>query len=199
MGPPYCPRSSDDHIKGWTTWNADSNLDRLHGGLMYNLLSIAVVSLLLQPSSVETRIMEADPRVPRFIERDPKTGEITKVDIDRIKSSPQFSRVIERTITGWEGKEAPPFSLTTYDGKPVTSGQLAGQPHLVYFWFTNCPPCVRSSPILAELYNKYASQGFKIVGVNADKFLELPYDDKTRAEYVKKYGFKFTTAYLNEQ
>src|SRR5215831_14312469 len=78
-------------------------------------------------ADVILRIMEADPRVPRFIERDPKTGEITKVDIDRIKSSPQFSRVIERTITGWEGKEAPAFSLTTYDGKPVTSGQLAGQ------------------------------------------------------------------------
>ncbi|HSU89025.1 MAG TPA: hypothetical protein VLL56_09330, partial [Terriglobia bacterium] len=81
-------------------------------------------------ADVILRIMEADPRVPRFIERDPKTGEITKVDIDRIKASPQFSRVIERTITGWEGKEAPAFSLTTYDGKPVTSGQLAGQPHL---------------------------------------------------------------------
>src|SRR5438094_1835117 len=46
-------------------------------------------------ADVILRIMEADPRVPRFIERDPKTGEITKVDIDRIKSSPQFSRVIE--------------------------------------------------------------------------------------------------------
>src|SRR3989441_9471841 len=50
-------------------------------------------------ADVILRIMEADPRVPKFIERDAKTGEITKVDIDRIKASPQFSRVIERTIT----------------------------------------------------------------------------------------------------
>src|SRR5436189_453178 len=75
-------------------------------------------------ADVILRVMESDPRVPRFIERDPKTGEITKVDIDKIKASPQFSRVLDRSIAGWEGKEAPAFSITTYDGKPVTSDQL---------------------------------------------------------------------------
>ena len=150
-------------------------------------------------ADVILRIMEADPRVPKFIERDAKTGEITKVDIDKIKTSPQFSRVIERTITGFEGKEAPAFSITTYDGKPVTSEQVKGQPHLVYFWFTNCPPCVKTSPILAELYNKYASKGFKVIGANADKVLDLPYDDKVRRDYAKKYGFNFTLAHLSAQ
>src|SRR5215467_15954337 len=148
-------------------------------------------------ADVILRVMESDPRVPRFIERDPKTGEITKVDIDQIKSSPQFSRVLDRTIAGWEGKEALAFSITGYDGKPVTSEQVAGTPHLVYFWFTNCPPCVKTSPLLAELYNKYASKGFKIVGANADKVLELPFDDQVRADYAKKYGFNFTLAHLN--
>src|SRR5438128_12485530 len=85
-------------------------------------------------ADVILRIMEADPRVPKFIERNPKTGEITKVDIDRIKTSPQFSRALDRSIAGWEGKEAPAFSISTYDGKPVTSEQIEGQPHLVYFW-----------------------------------------------------------------
>ena len=149
-------------------------------------------------ADVILRVMESDPRVPRFLERDPKTGEITKVDIDRIKSSPQFSRVIDRTIAGWEGKEAPAFSITGYDGTPVTSEQVARTPHLVYFWFTNCPPCVKTSPLLSDLYNKYASKGFKIVGANADKVLELPYTDNDRSEYVKKYGFHFTLAHLNE-
>src|SRR5579883_490551 len=53
-------------------------------------------------ADVILRVMESDPRVPKFIERDPKTGEITKVDIDKIKASPQFSRVLDRTIAGWE-------------------------------------------------------------------------------------------------
>src|SRR5215467_11706696 len=148
-------------------------------------------------ADVILRIMESDPRVPKFIERDAKSGEITKVDVEKIKASPQFSRVIERTITGFEGKEAPSFSITGYDGKPVASDQYAGKPHLVYFWFTNCPPCVKTSPLLAELYNKYASKGFKIVGANADKLLELPFNDHDRADYAKKYGFHFTLAHLN--
>jgi thiol-disulfide isomerase/thioredoxin len=150
-------------------------------------------------ADVILRIMEADPRVPKFLVRDPKTGEITKIDIDTIKASPQFSRVIERSITGFEGKEAPAFSIAAYDGKPVTSEQLSGKPHLVYFWFTNCPPCVKTSPILAELYNKYAAKGFRVIGANADKVLELPYDDKVRADYAKKYGFNFTLAHLSPQ
>jgi len=150
-------------------------------------------------ADVILRIMESDPRVPKFMERDAKTGEITKIDIEKIKASPQFSRVIERTITGFEGKEAPTFSITAYDGKPVTAAQYSGQPHLVYFWFTNCPPCVKTSPILTELYNKYAAKGFKVIGANADKVLDLPYDDKVRADYAKKYGFNFTLAHLNPQ
>jgi thiol-disulfide isomerase/thioredoxin len=147
-------------------------------------------------ADVILRIMESDPRVPKFIERNAKTGEITKVDIERIKASPQFSRVVERSITGFVGKEEPAFSIVSYDAKPVTSDQFRGQPHLVYFWFTNCPPCVKTSPILTELYNKYSAKGFKVIGANADKVLELPYDDKVRAEYAKKYGFNFTLAHL---
>ena len=150
-------------------------------------------------ADVMLRIMEADPRVPKFIQRNPKTGEITKVDIPAIQASPQFGKVLERSITGWEGREAPPFAITSLDGKPVTSQQVSGQAHLIYFWFTNCPPCVRSAPILAELYNQYAAKGFKIIGANADPFLELPYDDKVRADYVKKYGFKFSIGHLNPQ
>ncbi|HLH31058.1 MAG TPA: TlpA disulfide reductase family protein [Terriglobia bacterium] len=150
-------------------------------------------------ADVILRVMESDPRVPKFIERDPKTGEITKVDIDKIKASPQFSRVLDRTIAGWEGKEAPDFSINTYDGKPVTSQQMAGKPHLVYFWFTDCPPCVKTAPLLAELYNKYAPKGFQVIGANADQVLELspaPYNDSYRAAYAKKYGFNFTLAHL---
>ena len=145
------------------------------------------------------RIMESDPRIPKFIERNPRTGEITKVDIDAIKSSRQFGSAVDRTIAGWEGRETPPFAIAAYDGKPVASDQLAGKPHLVYFWFTDCPPCVKTAPLLAELDRKYTPQGFRIIGANADRVLELPYDDKKRADYSRKYGFKFTNAHVTPQ
>jgi len=150
-------------------------------------------------ADVLLRIMESDPRIPRFVERNPKTGEITKIDITRIQASPQFGRVIERSITGWEGKPAPFFSISSYAGQPVSSQQVAGQPHVVYFWFTNCPPCMKTAPLLVELHNKYASKGLKIIAANADRALELPYDDKVRADYVRRTGIKFTTATMNDQ
>ena len=150
-------------------------------------------------ADVLLRIMQSDPRVPKFIERNPKTGEITRIDITRIQASPQFGRVLERSITGWEGKAAPFFALTAYNGRPVTSQQVFGRPHLLYFWFTNCPPCMKTAPLLAELDNTYAPKGFKIIAANADGVLELPYNDKVRADYIKKTGIKFTAAILNPE
>lgn len=148
-------------------------------------------------ADVLLRIMESDPRVPKFLERNPRTGEITKIDITRIQASPQFGRMLDRSITGWEGKPAPFFAITGYDGKPVTSLQLNGQPHMLYFWFTNCPPCMKTAPMLAELNKTYAPRGLRIIAANADNILELPYDNKVRADYVKKAGINFTTAILN--
>ena len=53
------------------------------------------------------RIVEYDRRVPRFFERDPESGEIASVDLERIKADPRFNKVVERSIAGWEGKKAP--------------------------------------------------------------------------------------------
>lgn len=41
------------------------------------------------------RVMESDPRVPRFFERDPATGEITSIDVDRIASEERFRRPLQ--------------------------------------------------------------------------------------------------------
>ena len=37
----------------------------------------------------------------------PKTGEITHVDVERIKADPKFGQALARQIGGWEGKPAP--------------------------------------------------------------------------------------------
>jgi len=150
-------------------------------------------------ADVMLRIMESDPRMPKFLTRDPATGEITSVDVEKILAHPRFGKALERTITGWEGKPAPAFATTPYDGKPFASGSLAGKSHLVYFWFTGCPPCVRTSPLLAELDKAYAAKGFRIVGLNADRVLELPYSDEDRAAYAKKHGWTFILAHMTAE
>lgn len=148
---------------------------------------------------VMLRIMDSDPRIPKFLQRDARTGEITNVDIEAIKANPRFGRVLERSIAGWEGKEVQPFSIQTFDGKPLDSASLNGKPYLIYFWFSNCPPCMRTSPLLVELDAKYKAQGFQILGANADRYMELPYTDADRAAYVTKTGLKFTMAHMSPE
>jgi thiol-disulfide isomerase/thioredoxin len=145
------------------------------------------------------RIMESDPRMPRFVKRHPLNGEIVIVDVDRVLADPRFGKALERTISGWEGRPAPAFSATDYDGKPVGSAELAGKPYLLYFWFTGCPPCVRTSPLLAQLDRAYAARGFRIVGLNADRVLELPYGDDERRAYAKQQGLAFTLAHMTAE
>ena len=148
---------------------------------------------------VVLRVMEADPRVPKFMTRDSRTGEITSVDVAAIQADPNFGRLIERSIAGWEGRTAPGFAIKSFSGTNLSSASLSGQPHLIYFWFTNCPPCVQSTPLLVALNAKYAAQGFKIVGANADHVLELPYSDAVRAEFLKKQGVTFLEGHLTQQ
>jgi thiol-disulfide isomerase/thioredoxin len=150
-------------------------------------------------ADVMLRIMESDPRMPTFIARDAASGEIIRVDVEAILAHPKFGKALERTITGWEGRQAPAFTTTTYDGKPLASESLAGTPHLLYFWFTGCPPCVRTSPLLAELDKTYAARGFRTVGLNADRVLELPYSDANRAAYAKEHGWAFALAHMTAE
>jgi thiol-disulfide isomerase/thioredoxin len=149
-------------------------------------------------ADVLLRIMESDPRMPKFLERDPKTGEITRVNVDAVMAHPRFGKLLERSIAGFEGQPAPAFALTTFEGQPISSDALKGKPHLLYFWFSNCPPCVRIAPLLVELRTAHASKGFEIVGVNADKVLEIPTDEAERAAYMKT-GLQFPQVHLTSE
>lgn len=132
------------------------------------------------------RVLEADPRLPRFLERDGRSGEITSVDVAAIRAHPAFARQLERSLLGLEGRPAPAFTARTYAGAAFDSATLAGHPQLVYFWFTNCPPCMRTAPDLAQLAGTYAARGFALVAVNADRLLDLDVSDAERASYAEK-------------
>ena len=150
-------------------------------------------------ADVLLRIMESDPRMPRFLERDPKSGEILKVEVERIVNHPRFGKILERTIAGWEGNPAPAFTAKAYDGSELSLAKMAGKPFLLYFWFTNCPPCVKTAPLLVELDRIYGPKGFTIVALNADRLLELDYTDVDRAAYASKLGIRFTLGHANAE
>jgi len=153
------------------------------------------------PGEVEVllSIMENDPRIPDFITRDPNSGEIIGVDVEAVRGDKRFNQVIERTLAGWLGQKAPPFELDLASGGKISSADLAGKSHLIYFWYSACPPCVRTSPHLVDLYERFGKNDFTIVAVNADRFLELATTDAERTSYIKEQGILFPVAHLNKQ
>jgi len=144
-------------------------------------------------------IIDSDPRVPKFMRRDPATGEITAVDIEAVKKDRRFGQMLERTLMGWPGRDAPAFKLEQFDGGTLASTDLRGRSYLLYFWFSGCPPCVRISPHLVQLQKNFGERDFTVIAVNADRLLELEATDEQRAAYVKKVGYNFPVGYLNPE
>jgi thiol-disulfide isomerase/thioredoxin len=149
-------------------------------------------------AAVLLTVIDSDPRVPKFITRDASTGEITAVDVEAVKKDKRFGQMLERTLVGWPGKDAPAFKIELFDGKVLSSEDLKGKSYLLYFWFTGCPPCVKISPNLVQLQSRFSEKGFAVIAVNADKYLELETTDEQRAAYVKKSGYNFPVGHLNK-
>lgn len=152
-----------------------------------------------EEADVVLSIMESDPRVPKFLSRDPETGELTSIDIDKVKADERFNRAVEHSLAGWEGRAMPPVAGTSFDGKDMSLAELAGSPVLVYVWFTNCPPCVKIGPELVALQERYSPRGFTVLGLNADRVLKLGYDDQFRAEYAAKIGVNYPNLHLTQE
>lgn len=74
------------------------------------------------------------------------------------------------------GKQAPNFTLEDLNGRKVTLAAFKGKPLLINFWATWCGPCKLETPWLVELRQKYAPQGFEVIGIDSED------DDATPAQ-----------------
>lgn len=144
-------------------------------------------------------VMELDPRIPKFMTRDPDSGEILSVDVETVKRDPRFSQAIERTLAGWSGRAAPEFTLDLFSGDKISSKDLSGKNYLIYFWFSGCPPCMKLAPYLSKLQEKYSDNNFLVLAVNADRLLGLDTTDEERAAYIKENALGLEFAYLNRE
>ena len=67
------------------------------------------------------------------------------------------------------GQPAPAFSLPLRGGSaPLGLDKLRGQVVMVNFWASWCGPCRTEFPLLDQIYKKYKSAGFTLVGVNVE-------------------------------
>ena len=53
-------------------------------------------------------------------------------------------------------------------GGQLDLSTLRGQPLLLNFWATWCPPCIREMPVLDRFAREYATQGWRVLGIAAD-------------------------------
>jgi peroxiredoxin len=97
------------------------------------------------------------------------------------------------------GDVAPPFALTTADGKTITNATLRGKPAYLNFFATWCGPCRVETPSIVALSRKYAARGLRVLGVDVGENMgkaqgfahdfNVPYalaidpDSTTRATY----------------
>ncbi len=66
-----------------------------------------------------------------------------------------------------KGAQTTDFSLP--DLKGTLHSLPKGEVVLLNFWATWCPPCRKEIPSMAELHDKYASKGLKIIAISVDK------------------------------
>ncbi|MFN8526062.1 MAG: TlpA disulfide reductase family protein [Chloroflexota bacterium] len=74
--------------------------------------------------------------------------------------------VESRAATPRIGEVSPDFTLDGLDARPIALSSLRGQPVLINFWASWCPPCRGEMPDLEEVRRDYAAAGLVVLAVN---------------------------------
>ncbi|MFK7889369.1 MAG: TlpA family protein disulfide reductase [Granulosicoccus sp.] len=71
---------------------------------------------------------------------------------------------VERTL--------PEFELASLDNQVWSVQALKGQPWIINFWATWCPPCIEEIPSMNAAWGKLEAQGVGMLAINAGEGLE---------------------------
>lgn len=63
---------------------------------------------------------------------------------------------------------APPFTVTTLDGKKISLDDLQGKVVLIDFWATWCGPCREALPHVKEIAKKFDGQPLTVLSISVD-------------------------------
>lgn len=139
-------------------------------------------------SSEDREYVFADERQPVF-----RIGNdyisLDSVDLDagtvvfRANSASDY-RLVERE----PGTQVPDFSYQDFEGNGRRLSEFRGNPVLLDFWATWCPPCIADIPELKRLYNDLRGVGFEIIGINVD-------EDRNKAvQMIREKGLAWSQA-----
>ena len=87
------------------------------------------------------------------------------------------------------GRPAAPFTLTAFDGTPLTLESLRGKVVVVNFWASWCnPACYDEAPVLERAWRTYRDRGVVVVGVDMQDTAEAA------QEFIRRFELTFPNA-----
>ena len=78
-----------------------------------------------------------------------------------------YSSIHEKLVN--VGDNAPDFTITAENGKPISLSNFGGKVLVLNFWATWCPPCVEEMPSLNRFAADFKDRGVVVLGVSVDK------------------------------
>jgi peroxiredoxin len=104
---------------------------------------------------------------------------------EETEDEPAVEDVASEEIGLEQGMIAPDFDLTTLDGEQAALSDFRGEPVMVNFWATWCPPCRAEMPDMQKLYE---DNGYTILALNMTS-TETNVEDV--GEFVDELGLTF--------
>jgi thiol-disulfide isomerase/thioredoxin len=98
-----------------------------------------------------------------------------------------------QAMTSGDHPEAPAISLTDITGKRLDLADYKGKVVVLDFWATWCGPCRIEIPGLIAMQDKYARQGFSVIGISFDDGAEPV------VQFYKDFRMNYPVAVGNER
>lgn len=87
------------------------------------------------------------------------------------------------------GRPAPDFSLTTFEGTPVSLEGFRGQVVVLNFWASWCyPACYEEAPVLEAASHAYRERGVVVLGI------DIQDTEPNARRFIKQFGLTFANA-----
>ena len=96
-----------------------------------------------------------------------------------------FSRDPRYITSPLVGHQAPPLTITLFDGEKLSLAELRGKAVFVNFWASWCPPCRAEARELEASWRRWKDEGIVFLGVNIQD------TEKDALEFLKEFDITY--------
>ncbi len=89
------------------------------------------------------------------------------------------------------GREAPGFTLESFEGGSLSLSDFKGQPVIMNFWASWCVPCRQEAPALEAVWRSFKDEGLVVIGVNMPR---SDPEEQARA-FLEEFGVSYPNVF----